>query len=218
MDKIKVLICEDQGLFRDMLRLTLSTQPRIQVVGAVGDGASAVRMARELHPNVVLMDIELGSEPDGIASGRAIRQADPNVGIVILSMHKDKEYISSIPLSQASGWSYLLKQSVSDVSALVRAIEGSAAGLMVLDPAVVDGLRPVAGSRLSRLTQRQRQVLDLIAQGYNNSAIAEKLVLNEKSVENYINALYQELGISRGEPVHPRVKAVLLYLEESQSH
>ncbi|MDP3064750.1 MAG: response regulator transcription factor [Chloroflexota bacterium] len=215
-DKTRVLICEDQGLFRDMLRLTLSAQPRIDVVGAVGDGVSAVRLARELKPDVVLMDIELGSEPDGIAAGRQIRQTAPKTGIVILSMHKDKEYIFAIPMAQASGWSYLLKQSVSDVGALVRAIEGSASGLMVLDPAIVDGLKPVVGSRLSRLTQRQREVLELIAQGYNNSTIAEKLVLNEKSVENYINALYQELDIHRGEPVHPRVKAVLLYLEESQ--
>ncbi len=214
--RIKVLICEDQGLFRDLLRITLSSQPRVEVVGAVADGVSAIRMAGELKPEVVLMDIELGCEPDGIEAGRQIRRESPKTGIVILSMHKDKEYVASLPSSQASGWSYLLKQSVSDVEALVRGIEGAAAGLMVLDPAVVEGLKPVEGSRLSRLTHRQREVLALIAEGYNNSAIAERLVLNEKSVENYINALYQELGIRRDEPVHPRVKAVLLYLEESQ--
>lgn len=211
----RVMIVEDEGLFRDMLRLSLPTQANLEVIEAVGDGLSAIRRARELSPDIVLMDIELGSDPNGIEAGIAIKDENPQVGIVLLSSHKEKEYISSIPLEKASGWSYLLKRSVGDLGALARAVEGSAAGLMVLDPQVVSALRPKRDSRVEALTARQREILKLIAVGYNNAAIAQKLTLNEKSVENYINAIYQELQIVRQDGVHPRVKATLFYLEDS---
>ncbi len=209
---IKVLIVEDEGLFRDMLAASLCQQPNLQVVEAVGDGASAILAARRHQPNVVVTDIELGSEPHGIEAAHLIREESPQTGIVILSSHKDKEYIASVPVEKASGWSYLLKQSVGDVSALVRAIEGSADGFMVLDPAVVEGLRAQPGSPLSRLTRRQHEVVALMAQGYSNAAIAGLLVLGVRSVENYVNAVYQQLSFSKVENVHPRVQAVLTYL------
>lgn len=118
-------------------------------------------------------------------------------------------------MTEASGWSYLLKQSVGDTGALVRAIEGSAAGFVVLDPTVVSGLKPLQGSFSARLTPRQREVLALMAEGYNNAAIAEKLVLGLKSAENYVNAIYQELSFTDGADVHPRGAAVLTYINES---
>ena len=104
-----------------------------------------------------------------------------------------------------------------DTAALGRAIEGSVAGFVVLDPDVVNGLRPRKGSLTARLTPRQQEVLTLMAQGYNNAAIAEKLVLGNKSVENYINAIYQELGLNHNDTTHPRVSAVLTYLQDSYS-
>ena len=114
-----------------------------------------------------------------------------------------------------AGWSYLLKQSVGDAGALVRAIEGSAAGLVVMDPGVVSSMRPRNGSLTARLTPRQQEVLAMMAQGYNNAAIAGKLVLGTKSVENYINAIYQELDLSHNGSLHPRVQAVLSYIRDS---
>ena len=206
-----------KGLFRDMLKISLASFDNLEVVGAVGSGEAALRAFREHKPDVVLMDIELGSEPNGIDTGRLIRQENPKAGIVILSVHKDKEYISSLSLEEASGWSYLLKPSVGDTAALGRAIEGSASGFVVLDPEVVSGLRPRQGSFTARLTPRQLEVLSLMAQGYNNSAIAERLVLGHKSVENYINAIYQELNLSQNDRTHPRVSAVLSYIQDSYS-
>ena len=85
-----------------------------------------------MGPEVILMDIELGSGPNGIETGHLIKKEKPNVGIVILSVHKDKEYIASLSMEEASGWSYLLKQSVGDTAALSRAIEGAASGFVVL--------------------------------------------------------------------------------------
>ncbi len=214
---VKVMIVEDEGLYRDLLRVSLTSRHGLDVVAAVGDGATAIRTAREIKPDVIIMDIELGSEPNGIEAGLTIKKENARVGIVVLSLYADKEYLSLVPMEHAGGWSYLMKQSTADLDALTRAIEGSAKGLLVLDPALVLGLRPRPKTRLEGLTARQREVLELIAQGYSNAGVAERLHLGVKSVENYINTIYQQLGIGQNEPIHARVKAVLIYLQESRS-
>jgi DNA-binding NarL/FixJ family response regulator len=209
------MIVEDEGLCRDMLKISLGFVPNLQVVDAVADGGTAIEAANRLEPDVILMDIELGSDPNGIAAGRVIKEQHPNMGIVILSSHRERQYLSLISAEESSGWSYLLKQSVSDAGALARAIEGAASGLVVMDPAVVNSLKPRKGSLTAGLTPRQQEVLNMMAQGYNNAAIADKLVLGTKSVENYINAIYQELSLSHNGPLPPRVQAVLTYLRDS---
>ncbi len=213
---VRVLVIEDEGLFRDMLQTALAAQPSIQVVGAVASGEAAVREAERAVPDVVLADIELGPGMNGIEAASRIRARHPNAGVVLLSAHRDKQYIASLPAGEARGWSYLLKPSVTDTATLVRAIQGAAAGLMVLDPALVDALRPRPRSPVDALSERQRQVLALMAKGYSNAGIAQELVLTEKTVENYVGGIFQALGIDRGEAVHQRVKAVLAFLEGTQ--
>jgi len=212
---VKLLIVEDEGLFRDMLKITLGSLPNMEVVGAVSDGPAAVQAAGELAPDVILMDIELGSEPNGIDAGRVIKREHPGIGIIILSAHKEREYVNLIASEEFFGWSYVLKQTVTDAEALVRAIEGAASGLVVMDPGVVNSMKPRKGSLTAGLTPRQQEVLSMMAKGYNNAAIAEKLVLGTKSVENYINAIYQELALGHNGPLHPRVQAVLSYVRDS---
>ena len=114
MDTIRVLIVEDEGLYRDMLRIALSTFPYIDVTGSASNGQDAIRLAAELGPDVVLMDIELGSSPNGIEAAHCIRAASPSTGIVILSMYWEKQYIASLRQDQAAGWSYLRKQGLED--------------------------------------------------------------------------------------------------------
>ena len=212
---VTILIVEDEGLFRDMLKISLGSLTDLEVVGAVSDGNAAVEAADRLLPDVVLMDIELGCDPNGIAAGRAIKEQHPEIGIIILSAHKEREYLNLMAAQELSGWSYLLKQSVTNAEALVRAIAGAASGLVVMDPAVVDKMRPRQGSLTAGLTPRPREVLAMMAQGFNNSTIAEHLVLGTKSVENYINAIYQELGLNHNGSLHPRVQAVLSYIRDS---
>lgn len=216
MARARVLIVEDEGLFSELLRRTLSAEPGLEVVGVAGDGEAAVRMARETAPDAVLMDIELPGALDGVAAGLLIKRERPQTGIVLLSAHKDRRYITSVPLETSAGWAYLLKQTLPDVATLVRAIEGSVKGMVVLDPAVVAGLHPRQGSSVSQLTPRLQRVLEHIAQGYSNATIAEKLGLTERSVETYVGAIYQHLNLSHEPDIHARVRATLIYLEESQ--
>ena len=197
-----------------MLRRTLAAEPGLDVVGVAKDGESAVEMAAELDPDAVIMDIELPGEMDGIDAALKIKEMRLNTGIVILSMHKDRRYVSSLPLSETHGWAYLLKQNVPDLASVLRAIQGSVDGMVVQDPEVVESLQPKQGSSASRLTRRHRQVLELIAQGFNNTTIAQRLTLTEKSVETYINAIYQVLQIPGEEGMHSRVKATLVYLQD----
>jgi DNA-binding NarL/FixJ family response regulator len=217
VDTLRLLVVEDEALFRELLIRTLNEEPGFEVVGSAGTGDEAVGLAAAARPDVVLMDIEMPGKLDGIDAGLAIKSEHPEIGIVLLSSHQDRRYFMSLPLEQQSGWSYLLKQSVADVDMLVRAIEGSARGMVVLDPALITGMRPKPESALSRLTPRQRDVVELIAQGYSNSGIADELSLTERSVETYVSTIYQELGVSGERELHARVKVTLIALEDSQS-
>jgi DNA-binding NarL/FixJ family response regulator len=214
-EPIRLLIVEDEKLFREMLRRILDAEPEVTVIGVAETGEEAVTQAESLQPDVVMMDVELPGEMDGIDAALVIKAARPETGIVILSAHKERRYLMSVPIEDSAGWAYLLKQSVPDMSTVIRAIQGTMMGMMVLDPAVVSGLSPRRNTSISRLTPRQLDVLELIAQGFNNAAVAGALTLTEKSVETYINAIYQELGLS-GEPgQHARVMSTLRFLDES---
>jgi DNA-binding NarL/FixJ family response regulator len=217
VETTRVLIVEGEALFRELLRRTLSAEAGLEVVGVAGDGETAVRLAREAKPDVMLMDIELPGEPDGIEAALRIKKERPQTGIVILSVHSERRYVTSLPLEAFQGWAYLLKQTVPDLAALVRAIEGTKAGMVVLDPVVVASLGSRQASAVARLTPRQQEVLEFLAQGYSNAAIAQRLMLSQKSVETYINAIYQELNLSKEPEIHARVKATLLYLDSSQN-
>jgi len=216
-EKTRLLIVEDEALFAELLKRALSTQPGLEVAGVAQDGETAIRLAREIGPDVVLMDIELPGKLDGIEAALQIKKESPKTGIVILSAHGDRRYVTSLPLESSRGWAYLLKKTVSDLKSVVRAIEGTKAGMVVLDPTVVASLRPRQGSAVARLTPRQQEVLELLAQGYSNVSIAQRLTLSEKSVETYINAIYQELHLSNEPHIHARVKATISYLHDSQS-
>ncbi len=217
MKKTKLLVVEDEALFSELLKNNLSAEPDLEVVGVARDGASAIALARKTKPDALVVDIELEGDLDGIEAAVKIKEERPEVGVVILSSHRDRRYVTSLPLENSSGWAYLLKQSTPDVGTLVRAIQGSIMGMMVLDPSVVTSLRPKQGSSIDKLTPRQRDVLELIAQGHNNATIAQRLNLTGKSVETYINAIYQILQLSNEPDIHARVKATLLYLQDTES-
>ena len=216
--RTKVLIVEKEGLFRDLLARALAGEASLEAVGAAANGETAFRLAQELSPDVVLIGLSAPGDSDSIELGQRIKQERPQTGIVVLASSRHKQLLARMPQIESSGWCYLLKESVTSMAVLVRAMESSAMGLMVIDPKLSASRWSSEGSRLGKLSSRHRSVLDLMAQGYNNRTIAQKLAsLGEKSVENYVNHIYKGMGLSRSGQWHPRVKAVLTYLEEGQA-
>lgn len=214
--RIGLVLVEDESLYRDLLGIVLGERRELSLLGAFADSSTALRTIPSLNPRVVLLDIELPGGLNGIELGLQLRRRIPGLGVVLLSNHESPQFINSLPESASAGWSYLLKKSVGDADTLVRAIKSAASGLVVLDPGLVRGLRPRRDGTLARLAPRQREILDLMAQGFTNAGIARRLTITEKSVENQTNLLYQTLQIDRrATALHPRVKAVLIYLQES---
>lgn len=214
MDKqrLRVVIVEDENLFRDLLRIALVSQQKLEVVGSFGDAQTALSEIPTLEPDIVLLDIDLGGALNGVELGIELRTKLPKLGIVLLSNHQDIEFIASIDSRTLAGWSYLLKKSVRNADVLLRAIEGANDGMTVLDPQLVTS-RISSRSPLRSLTARQLEVLAFIAQGYTNAAVGLQLEISQKTVENVVNAIYQTLEIPTQSQIHPRVKAVLIYLD-----
>ena len=214
----RVLVVDDEPLFRELVTSALSATGSIEVVGAVGRGLDAIGMAERTAPDVVVMDIELGSEPDGIRAAHQIKAANPAIGIVIVSMHRERQYLAAIPSQRAAGWSFLLKRSIREPQTLVRAIEGAARGLVTMDPAVLEDLRPRRRSALERLSDEQISMLAKMSAGYTDAAIARDLGVNESFVRRVVESVYRTLGVDGdGEGADPRVRAALLYMRETSS-
>ena len=215
MNPTKVLLVEDQPFFVELLENTFQAEPEFELLGSATEGKAAIELARKTSPDVVIMDIELAGEMNGVEAGLKIKEHKSDTAIVLLSAHMERGYLTSLPSRYSSGWAYLLKQTLPDVDTLLRTIRQSVNGMVVLDPMLVQMLDPEPDSLLSRLTERQLQLLRLMAQGYDNPAIALELSLSQNTVETYINTIYQELGTSAEPGVHSRVSATLIYLKES---
>jgi len=215
---IRLVLVEDDNLFRELMRMALDALPGITVIADFRDAETAERSIPALAPDVVMLDIDLGVDSkNGVQLGLALRRALPKVGVLLFSNHREPEFLLSVPPEQAGGWSYLLKTSVQDVETLERAVRGSAKGMVTLDPRLAQHLRsPLANG--SPLSPRQITLLQLMAQGYSNKAIAERMFLSPKTIENMIGTLYGDLGIeSSNSETHARVQATLLYLRHSAS-
>jgi DNA-binding NarL/FixJ family response regulator len=213
--QLRIAIVEDEDLFRDLLGLALERHERFLVVGSFSNAPEALARIPNLEPDLVMLDIDLGGSMNGVELGMALQKHIPNLGVVLLSNHQDLEFVAGLG-AEVQRWSYLLKKSVRDLKVLVRALEGTADGLVVLDPHLVASMKPQRGV-LSTLTARQLDVLRLIAQGYSNSGIAESLGIAAKTVDNLTNVIYQTLDVVSHSASHARVKAVLAYLEAVRS-
>lgn len=212
---INVLVCDNESLFREILVATLDKEEILNIIGSASSGTEAIEISRETKPDVVLMDIELGEGPNGITTANEIKDMFPDVGVVVLSAHRDKEFLASFMDDRTTGWSFLLKQSITDVASLVRAIESANAGQVTMDPEVMNNLFPRKRSILERLTHSQMEALMFMASGYADSAIAEELSIDEDLVEPMLNSIYADLHIGESDSVDPRVQATLLYIEET---
>jgi DNA-binding NarL/FixJ family response regulator len=175
----------------------------------------------EHRPDAVLTDIRMppSNTTEGIVAARRIREGHPEIGVVVLSQYAEEDYAYDLLKDGATGLGYLLKERVADVEEVVRALDEVSRGGSVLDPRIVEQLVARRGreshSPLAELTDRERDVLEQMAQGKNNAAIAKSLFLTERAVEKHINSLFHKLDLSRETDVHRRVMAVLAFLRES---
>lgn len=159
-----------------------------------------------------------GNSDEGIRAAESLREKSPETGVVVLSQYSEPRYALRLLAGGSEGRGYLLKERVSDAGQLIAAIREVAQKGSVIDPKLVDalvGARSAAErSPVNELTPREREVLSEMAQGKNNAAIAESLVLTERAVEKHVGSIFQKLGLKWEEAVHRRVKAVLIYLSE----
>jgi DNA-binding NarL/FixJ family response regulator len=213
-EPVRVAIVEDQPLFRSMLDRTLGETDGLRVVASVGTVSEAMAALRPGAVDVALLDIDL-PDGNGISLGVTLRRRMPELGILLLSAHDAMDLLLDLPPDVAAGWGYLSKTSSTSEEVLVSAVRAAAVGETVLDPALLARMAPRAGSAVSRLTDRQYEVLRLLAEGLSNAGIGARLGITEKSVQNHVNALYATLGIDTDPSRNPRVSAALRLLAET---
>ena len=219
---IRVVLAEDNYLVREGIRRLLETHSDLEVAATCEDLDSLLAAIDSEKPDVVLTDIRMppGEADEGIQAAEHLRETSPETGVVVLSQYCEPRYALALLEKGSAGRAYLLKERVEDVEQLVGAIRAVAAGGSVIDPKVVEMLVAAKSraerSPLEQLTPREREILRAMAEGKNNAAIADSLVITERSVEKYIHSIFAKLGIAWEENVHKRVKAVLLYLAEEE--
>lgn len=219
---MRVVIGEDEALLRDGLALVLE-RAGAEVLAKAGDGSELQAAVAAHGPDLVVTDIRMPPtfRDEGLRAALAVRAEHPKIAILVLSHYVQRRYADSLLASDEqaeSGTGYLLKQRVTDVEAFCDSIRQVAAGDTVLDPEVVAILtaRAARTEPLAQLTPRQLEVLDLMARGYSNAAIAAELVITEKAVVSHTSHIYATLGISPEPGVHRRVLAVLSHLAREE--
>jgi DNA-binding NarL/FixJ family response regulator len=217
---VRVVFAEDNYLVREGTAALLDSTEGVEVVGIATNLEELLLAVDELGPDAVLTDIRMPptNSTEGIDAARKIRGEHPEIGVVVLSQFAEEDYAYELLKDGAAGLGYLLKERVADVTELVRALNEVAKGGSVLDPKVVEALVAakdrMAHSPLAQCTEREREVLEHMAQGQNNAAIARSQFLTERAVEKHINSLFHKLGLSDEPEVHRRVMAVLAFLRD----
>jgi DNA-binding NarL/FixJ family response regulator len=214
---LRVVIGEDQALLREGLARLLEGEG-CEVVGEAGDAPDLLRKAKAHQPDVVVVDVQMPPDhaDDGLRAAIELREAESQIGVLVLSQFLEERYALDLVGDSAEGVGYLLKDRVSDIGAFIDALRRVAAGGSALDPEVVARMvgRRRRHSRLDELTPREREVLELMAQGKANQGIAETLVVTVAAVEKHITSIFAKLGLSDEATGHRRVLAVLAMLQE----
>lgn len=200
MPHIRLMIVDDHEVVRVGLRTLLSMEPDISVVGEAADGVEAVRVAVQLRPDVVLMDVRMAAM-DGIEACRALRSEIPETNVLMLTSYGTQEAVLDALMAGASG--FLLKNAGHEE--LLRAVRAVAAGESLLDPAVtravtqrlVDLTASAEHPLLRSLSAREREVLLLVAEGHTNREIAERLVISDTTARNHVSHILDKLGVRR---------------------
>lgn len=214
---MRVVIGEDEALLREGLTLVLN-QGGFDVVASAPNAGELVAQTRDLDPDLVVTDIRMPPSytDEGLRAALELRQSMPKLSIVVLSQYLQRQHATELLATHPGGVGYLLKQRIADIPTFCADLNRVCLGETVLDPEVVALM--VARARhgsdgLSRLTNRQLEVVALMAEGRSNSSIARSLSISEKAVVQHVSHIYDTLGLVEGEDDHRRVLAVVRYLQ-----
>lgn len=199
MKPIRVLVADDHGLFRDGMRALLGSVTTVEMIGEAASGEAAVAMALEHRPDVILMDVRM-PDMNGIEATRRVLEAFPDAGVIMVTMFEDDESVFAAMRAGAKG--YVLKGA--SQAELLRAIEAVASGEALYGPAVAARIlqffrtsrRDLPLAAFPDLTDREREVLDLIAAGHVNQSIARRLTISEKTVRNHVSNIFSKLHVT----------------------
>jgi DNA-binding NarL/FixJ family response regulator len=213
---VRVVLADDAVLLREGLARLLS-EAGFEVVGLAADGEELLDLVERTEPDVAIVDIRMPPThtDEGLRAAKAIRARWPAIGLLVLSQHVNARYALELLSAGTDGIGYLLKERVSDLAELSSSINRVGEGGSVLDPAVVDELvgRPrQAGNPVAHLTDREREVLALMAEGRSNRAIADRLFVTEHTIEKHVKSIFGTLALPPSADDHRRVLAVVAYL------
>ena len=212
---VKVVIADDSVLLREGTARVLS-EHGFDVVGQAGDADDLLLKVRSLAPDVAVVDIRMPPThtDEGLRAAAEIRRRYPNVAVLVLSQYVETDYATQLLADNAEGVGYLLKDRVANIADFVAAVRRVAARGTALDPAIVSRL--VGRSRhdhpIDTLTQREREVLQFMAEGLSNSAIGARMVITERAVEKHVTSIFGKLRLPADAEAHRRVLAVLAFL------
>lgn len=214
---MRVAIADDSVLLREGLARLLA-EAGFEVVAQAGDAEGFPELIEQTRPDVAILDIRMPPThtDEGLRAAIGLRARFPGLGVLLLSQYVRPSYAFELLADDATGVGYLLKDRVADVAELADAVRRVAAGGSVLDPTVVAqlvGRRREGASALDDLSDREREVLALMAEGRSNRSIAERLVVTERTVEKHTSSIFQKLRLPATDETHRRVLAVLAYLD-----
>jgi serine/threonine-protein kinase PknK len=215
MNALRVVVADDDVLLREGLA-SLLERSGFEVVGQVGDASRLPELIRETGPDLVIVDIRMPPThtTEGLDAAKEIRSERPDTGILVLSAHAEVDHAMEL-LASGRGIGYLLKSRVSDVKEFIETLERIARGGSVVDPALVQELVTARkrNDPLSVVSERERDVLSLMAEGRSNAGIARRLWITEGTVEKHVRSILTKLGLPDTNDDHRRVLAVLTFLE-----
>ncbi len=211
---LRIVLIEDSMLLREGL-VRLFDEAGYVTVGSFGDASDVVAKVREAAPDVVVTDVRLPPtfRDEGVRAALEIRRALPGVAVLVLSQYVETVYAHELLADERGGVGYLLKDRIASLDEVTEAVRRVHEGGTVLDPMVVRKL--MSGDRFAALTPREREVLELIAEGRSNASIAEHLVIGVGAVEKNVSAIFAKLGLAESAGDHRRVLAVLAYLQRT---
>jgi DNA-binding NarL/FixJ family response regulator len=214
---LRVVFADDNYLVREGVSALLAEADGVDLVDVVANPDLLLRSVASNSPDAVLTDIRMPPTHtnEGIRVAKQIRALHPSVGVVVLSQYVEEDYAFDLLADGVAGMGYLLKERVSDLAELVRGLYEVARGGSVLDPLVVEALlaRRASDGPLLGLTEREREVLEVMATGRNNATIAKTLFMSDRAVEKHIGSVFQKLGLVEERETNRRVMAVLAYVE-----